>query len=207
MNYTTLKTTSRQTKGTRENNRMRREGLIPGSVMKLDKTSVPISAKKSDLLSLLSNHGRAAVFKLGIDTKRPIFAMIRDIEVLPHTDNYLNLSLFEVSLKEEIKANVDFRIVNDESMQFAKLGITMYLKSLSVTGLPNDIPDYIDIDVSEMKNGDNILLKDLALPSNLATDVDMDTMVLSVISFRSAPADVPVDTQAEATDTVKEITE
>lgn len=201
MNYTTLKTTSRQTKGTRENNRMRKDGFIPGSVMKLDKISIPITVKKSDLLNLLSNHGRAAVFKLGIDNKKPIFAMIRDIEILPHTDNYLNLSLFEVSLKEEIKANVNFRIVNDESLQFAKLGVTMYLKSLSVTGLPNDIPDYIDIDVSEMKNGNNILLKDLVLPDKLASDVDMETMVLSVTSFRSAP----VEEVSEATVAVEEV--
>jgi len=180
---------------------MRTDGFIPGSVMKLDKISIPITVKKSDLLNLLSNHGRAAVFKLGIDTKKPIFAMIRDIEILPHTDNYLNLSLFEVSLKEEIKANVNFRIVNDEGLQFAKLGVTMYLKSLSVTGLPNDIPDYIDIDVSEMKNGNNILLKDLVLPDKLATDVDMETMVLSVTSFRSAP----VEEVSEATIAVEEV--
>lgn len=204
MNYSTLKTTSRQPKGTRENNRMRKEGFIPGTVIKLDKTSVSLSIKKSDLLSLLSNHGRAAVFKLAIDTKRPIFAMIREIEILPHTDNYLNLSLFEVSLKEEIKANVDFRIINDEGLHFAKLGITMYLKSLSVSGLPNDIPDYIDIDVSAMKNGDNILLKDLVLPEKLTTDVDMETMVLSVISFRSAPAEETTEVVEVATEDTAE---
>ena len=77
----------------------------------------------------------------------------------------------------------------------------MYLKSLSVTGLPNDIPDYIDIDVSEMKNGNNILLKDLVLPDKLASDVDMETMVLSVTSFRSAP----VEEVSEATVAVEEV--
>lgn len=66
---------------------------------------------------------------------------------------------------------------------------------------PNDIPDYIDIDVSEMKNGNNILLKDLVLPDKLASDVDMETMVLSVTSFRSAP----VEEVSEATVAVEEV--
>lgn len=197
MNYTTLKTTSREPKGTRANNRLRKEGIIPGSVLKLDKTSVPFSIKKTDLLSLINNQGKAVVFKLAIDRKKPIFAMIRDIDIFPHTDNYLNVSLFEVSLKEEIKTNVDFVITNEEALLLSKLNVTLYQKSLSVAGLPNDIPDYIEIDAEKLKNGDNILLKDIKLPESITTDQDPESLVIAVTSFKSAPA--PVEEEVEET--------
>lgn len=197
MNYTTLKTTSREPKGTRANNRLRKEGMIPGSVLKLDKTSIPFSIKKTDLLSLINNQGKAVVFKLAIDRKKPIFAMIRDIDIFPHTDNYQNVSLFEVSLKEEIKTNVDFVITNEEALLLSKLNVTLYQKSLSVAGLPNDIPDYIEIDAEKLKNGDNILLKDIKLPESITTDQDPESLVIAVTSFKSAPA--PVEEEVEET--------
>ena len=106
MKYTTLKTISRQPMGTRSNNRLRKEGAIPGSVLKLDKTSTSLSINRSDFVNLINTQGRSAVFKLAIDKQKPIFTMIRDIEVQSHTDIYLNVNLFEVSLKEEIKAPV-----------------------------------------------------------------------------------------------------
>lgn len=187
MNYMTIKTISRETKGTRENKRLRKEGMVPGIVLKIDKTLVPLSINKADLLSLISKQGKTAVFKLGIDNNKPIFAMIRDIDMIPHTSDYLNISIFEVSLSESIRANVDFRIINEDYLLLSKLSITQYLKSLSVSGLPNDIPDFIEIDGAKLKNGDNILLKDITLPKNITTDIDPDSMVLAVSAFRSAP--------------------
>jgi large subunit ribosomal protein L25 len=198
MNYATLKTISREPKGTRENKRLRKDGMVPGTVLKLDKTSIPLSIKRTDLFSLISGHGKAAVFKLGIDRKKQIFAMIRDIDMLPHTNNYLNISLFEVSLKEEIKANVDFRIINEDALLLSKLSVTLYLKSLSVAGLPNDIPDFIEIDGAKLKNGDNILLKDITLPDTITTDVDPESMVFAVSTFKSAPPAPEADETGEA---------
>lgn len=196
MNYTTLKAISRQPKGTRANKRLRKEGMIPGSLTKLDKTSIPLSVKKSELLNLISKQGKAAVFKLGIDAKKPIYAMIREIEIYPHTDNYLNVGFFEVSLKEEIKTNVDFKIIKDETLKFAKLSVTLYQKSIRVSGLPNDIPEYIEIDGHKLKNGDNLYLKDIKLPKEITTDADLETMILAVSAFKSAAAAEGADTEA-----------
>jgi large subunit ribosomal protein L25 len=123
--------------------------------------------------------------------------MIRDIEVQSHTDIYLNVNLFEVSLKEEIKASVDFKIINDESLQLSKLRVSQYIKSLNVTGLPNDIPDYIEIDASNFKNGDNILLKDITLPDGIATDADPESLLISVSSFKAVPAQEDTETPDE----------
>ncbi|NLL55757.1 MAG: 50S ribosomal protein L25 [Clostridiales bacterium] len=198
MKYATLKTISRQPKGTRANNRLRKDGLIPGSVLKLDKSTQPISIKKSELMALINSHGRAAVFKLAIDKKKAIFAMIRDIEVLPHTDNILNVILFEVSLKEEIKASVDFRIINEESLLLAKLNTTFYQKSLNVTGLPNNIPDFIDIDAKKLKDGDSLAVKDIVLPEGITADSDPEVIVLAVSSFKSGPATAEVEEDAES---------
>jgi large subunit ribosomal protein L25 len=200
MNYTTLKTTLRQPKGTRSNNRLRKEGMVPGSCIRLDKTSIPFSVKKNELQALINKQGKTVVFKLAIDAKKPIFAMIRDIDIFPHTDNILNVSFFEVSLKEEIKTNVDFRIINEEQLLLSKLSVTVYLKTLSVVGLPNNIPDYIEIDAEKLKNGDNVYLKDMTLPKSVTTDADPETMVYAVTSFKSAPA--LQETEAEAADTI-----
>jgi len=204
MNYTSLKTISREPMGTRANNRLRKEGLVPGSVTRLDKTSTALSVKKNELISLINKYGKAAVFKLVIDTKKPIYAMIREIEIYPHTDNYLNISFFEVSLKEEIKTNVDFRLINEETLIFAKLSVTLYQKSIRVSGLPNNIPDCIEIDAQKLKNGDNMYLKDIELPKDLTTDVDPDTMILAVSAFKSAPAEVESEEIQEIVEESKE---
>lgn len=199
MDYTTLKAISREPKGTRENKRLRKDGMLPGTVLKLDKTAIPLSIKKTDLSSLINKHGKATVFKLSVDKKKPIFAMIRDIDILPLTNNYLNIVIFEVSLKEEIKANVDFKIINEDSLLLSKLGATLHLKSLSVVGLPNDIPDCIEIDGAKLKNGDIVLLKDITLPDTITTDVDSESMVLAVSAFKA----VKVESTPEDEETVE----
>lgn len=179
-----LKVETRQIQGSRANKRMRKEGYIPSSVCGRDTQPFSIKVKNDEFRKALNKLGRSAVFKLQIDGKKKINTMIKEMQTLPISNEYLEVTFQEVSLKEEIKVDVALRVINAEHLEFEKLILFMHIDTLTISGLPNDIPNTINIDGGNLKEGDNLYVKDIVLPKKITSDADPGLMVLSVAAPR-----------------------
>ncbi len=187
------------------NNRLRREGYLPGSITCKGEESISIAVKRDELRRYLAEHGMSAVLKLEDEKGTAYHAMIGEIQSAPLTQAPLHVDFKRVFMTEETRANVAIQPINREPLDIERLEFLQHLDQLSVRGLPGDIPNVIEVDIGNMQAGDNLLVSDIKLPENIVTDTEGDRLVFTVSMPRvytevEGAADAEEATQETAAD-------
>lgn len=180
----TLSIQNRENTSSKANNRLRRDGYLPGNVYAKGMESVAVTVKKDELRKNLAKFGRSALFKLKDEKGKVYNVMVKDIQNTPVTGEYMHVDFQQVSLKEEVRANVPLKIEGKELLESRRLLMMRHLDQIHVKGLPQDIPNTIDIDVSGFQGGENITVGDLTFPAGILPDMDTALLVITVSESR-----------------------
>lgn len=175
-----LKVDSRTDTSTQANNRLRKAGSVPGNIYGKGLDSIAVSIRKDELRKNISQFGRSAVFELVLDGKKRYNVMVKDIQYTHVNQDLMHVDFHSISLSEETKANVPVRVVGDELFEARRLLIQVQRDILPVKGLPQDVPNFIEINVKDLNPGDNIFVSDLKLPAGITPELDETQLVLSV---------------------------
>lgn len=175
-----LKVDGREPDSKRGNRRLRREGILPGSISIRGEDAVSLAIRRDELQRALSKSGMSAVFNLQLDDKDSYTVMVKELQSAPITGELLHVTFQQVSLTEETRAEVAIRAEGKPSLEHKRLEYLQHLDYLPVRGLPQNIPNSIDIEVGDMEAGDNVLVSDLEMPEGVETDMDLDRLVFTV---------------------------
>lgn len=175
-----IKAEKRVPGGGKENKRLRKAGYLPANICSKGFDSISITIKADEFRKALGIHGRSAVYKIDLAGGKKHNVMVKDIQMMTSSGEYLNVDFQEISLKEKTKADVYFVIEGRELVEARRETINQQLDFITVIGLPNDIPKSITIDVSKLQSGDNMLIKDIELPKGITTEMDPEQLVLSL---------------------------
>ncbi len=181
----------RDKKGKEVAKKIRRQGLIPAVVYSED-TNIALTVPSESMKALRSIHfSESAVIDMEIlGDKKPktIPVFIKDIQFDPLSEGILHLDFLKVSLKEKIKVHVPI-VVKGESKNVKEAGgvIEQILRDLEVEGLPLDIPDHIDLDISELEIGNSIHVADLDLGANIKIITDPEATVVTALVKKEEP--------------------
>jgi large subunit ribosomal protein L25 len=181
-----LKTVNRKDMNSRENSRLRKSGFVPGSISTKGADSVSIAVKNDEFRNIMAKNGRSAVIQLVLDDKRTFSAMVKNTKKDPRNGEYMHIDFQHVSLLEETKADVAIRIEGKDALETQRLSYIQHMNTIAVKGLPNNIPNAIEIDVSGMKAGDNMDISDIKFPKGITADMGMDQVVFSVSQPKAA---------------------
>jgi len=146
---------------------IRKEGLVPGSVYGPKRASTSIQVDRKELIAIYKKVGGNKFFDLEIEgDSKPAKVLVKNITIHPVTDQYLDVSFYQVA--EDRKLNVEVPvIINGESPAVKQnLGflITQF-DAITVHCLPKDLPSSIEIDISNLQQpGDSISLTSIQLP-------------------------------------------
>lgn len=151
-----------------------------------------IKLKESELRKSITKFGRNYLYTLDLDGKETYTVMLKDIQQAPLTNRILNVSFHQISLTEEVRTNLDIRLIGREAVEHKGLLVLRQLEIIPVKGLPQDIPDYIEIDITNLELGDQITVADVNYPKGIAADIEKDQIVLLI-------KDPVVNAQAEDT--------
>jgi large subunit ribosomal protein L25 len=182
-----IKAAVRTEQGTGAVRRLRRTGMIPGSVMKMKKGGTElIKLPAHDFM--MAMRGRASkqlLVTLDMDGKE-VPALMREMQndVLAGTPIHVDFS--EVSLTEKVRVRVPVRLVG-ESVG-VKLGggvLEQVLRAIDVECLPADIVEKFEIDVSALGLDQTMFVRDLQLGDKF-TAVTRGELAVAVVK---APAD------------------
>lgn len=176
---------------------LRREGFLPASISIPGEDSLSFSIKRDELMKSLSQNGRMAVFKLTLGRK-VYNAMLKEVQYAPVGQECLHATFQQIDLDEETKADVAVRAIGREDVLFKKLDFLQHLDSILVSGLPNDIPNTIDVDVSHMEAGDNLTVGDVTFPPGITTEVEPERLIFTVSYPRVAEEPVADEAAAAA---------
>ncbi len=181
---------------TRTSKRLRREGYLPASINSRGKESISVTVKTDELRKGLSTFGRNALFKISLDGKE-ITGMVKDIQLSPVRGTMLHVDFQEVSLTEEIKLVLQIALRGTDALEFKELMALRQLDSITVRGLPQNIPDDIVIDVSHIDKTENICLKDISFPEGIAPEGDPEQVLVSIVEAKRITEE---ETEEEAED-------
>ena len=129
-------------------------------------------------------------------------AVLRDIQRHPSSEKVQHVDFLRISADQELDVNIPLHFVNEDKCVGVRQGggsIVHNTNEVVVRCLPKDLPEYIEVDMSNLDLGDSLHLSDLVLPPNvrlleLIHGGDHDTSVVSVLSPRGGGM---VDEEAE----------
>ena len=158
---------------------LRKEGYLPASMSSRGEESLSFSIKQDELNRSLSKNGRMAVFKLALGRKIHT-AMLREVQYAPVTRECLHVTFQRIHLDEVTRADVAIRPLGREDITRRQLEFLQHLDTLPVSGLPGDIPNHIELDVSNMEAGDSLTVGNAVLPKGITTDLEPDRVIFTV---------------------------
>jgi len=178
---------------------LRENGFIPAVVYGDGKDSLPVKVSHSALLKLIHQHRIEGVLinlKIKDDRKRAHRScLIKEIQYDPVHGDIMHVDFNEISLTKVIKVNVPV-VAKGDPLGVKQEGGSLehILWEVEVECLPTDIPKDIQVDVSPLKIGDSIHIKDLSVPSGVKIVNDPQAIVLSVAApMKEEVAAMPVE--------------
>ncbi len=165
---------------------LRTKGFIPAVVYAAGKASQAIKVPRREFLHLLHQyHLENTLINLKIkdDKKQKARAcLIKEIQHDPVIGDIIHLDFNEISLTKSIKVNVPV-VTKGESIGVKQEGGSLehILWEIEVECLPTDIPKQIEVDVTQLKMGDSVHIKDIILPGNVKVLNNPEAKVLSIV--------------------------
>jgi large subunit ribosomal protein L25 len=188
-----LKASVREEKNPRE---LRRRGLIPGVVYGPGVHKL-VTFERRDLERLLSKITRSSRIELQVNGERlPTF--IRDIHYNALNDQVIHIDLYNPPLDQPVKMEVPLRFVGEAKGTKAGGMIDKLRQYLRVVGLADQIPEIIELDISELDIGQTMHVRDLTL-QNIRPLVSPDATLVTLLAPRKEEvlaAVVPVEGEA-----------
>ena len=180
---TKLLVTARESLGSRETRRLRKQGFVPG-VLYGREAPIAICVQERELRRALTGAaGLHSILDVEIDGKGKTHASIlKDYQVDAVRGGVTHVDLQEVRLDQTIHASVTVTLHGGEAAPGVKEGgvLSQPLRELSVEALPLEVPEHIELDVSHMATGDTLRVSDIVVPESVTLLDDPETVVATV---------------------------
>jgi len=185
----------RETTGKGHNRRLRREGLIPGIVYGGDRGSIPISIEEREVFNMLhaeTGSNTVRTLKLaGTDRKRIV--MIKDYQMDAITRRIQHVDFLRVKEDQEVTVNIPVKLVGTAYGVKTEGGMVDFVsRELEITVKVTEIPAEIEVDITELRIGDSVRLKDITLENGEFTHEE-DTLVVKVEEMRAHKLEAEID--------------
>ena len=186
---TTLNTETRLERGKNVARRLRRNGGLPGVVYgdrggQLASATVAVTVNSDALLKILhSDTGVNTLIGLTIDSGKPSQVLIKDYQLNPVTREVLHVDFFRVAIDKVITVTVPFQLKGEAEGVKTQGGLLAFeQRELAVECLPTEIPEHIDVDVSDLMIGQSVRVRDLLEGVSWKPVTDRDTLIVHVVA-------------------------
>lgn len=199
----TVEAEPREEFGKNEARRARHAGRIPGIVYGGGGPSIPVTVDPRKVVEVLrSEMGHNAIFTLEIRGKAPARVMLRDWQVEPIAGRLLHVDMVRVALDTKLKVKVPIQITGEAKGVKVQGGVFEFiLREVEIECLPDDIPDHIAVDVTELMIGRTLRVSDLPPTDKFKVLTDANRAVAHVVTLKieeEKPAEVVAEAAAPA---------
>jgi large subunit ribosomal protein L25 len=180
-----LQVVERESRGTREVRRLRKQGLIPGVLYGRGKEPHAFSVPERELRrALTGGAGLHAILDVTVDsqkTTRP--SILKQYQQDPIKGTLTHIDLQEVRLDEAIQARVVVELIG-EPVGVTEGGVlSQVVREITVEALPLEVPEHLDLDVTRMAIGDTLRLVDLPVQEGVVFLDDPEETVLATVTM------------------------
>ncbi|WP_425446844.1 50S ribosomal protein L25 [Dethiothermospora halolimnae] len=181
-----LKVQLRNSGGKSASNKLRKEGFIPAVVYGHNKETKSIKIDESMMEKLLNKYGQRGTVNMELDGE-VVPVIIKDIQRHTIKDNLLHIDFQQLSDNEKIKIQVPIYLAGKEKVKSSKTILQQQLMELDIQCLPKYIPQSFELDVSNLKYGEALLVEDMDVLNDENIDVlnELSEVVVSLTSTTS----------------------
>lgn len=167
----------RKEHGTSAARRARLQNKVPAVVYHSGVEATPLSVDKISLNKALRTG--QMIFEVNVEDKNQ-FVLVKEIQYHPVTDEIIHIDFQKVKEDEKISLEVTIRSIGEA--QGVKLGglLVQMLNSVTIKCKPAEIPEFLEIDVTDMEMNTNLFVKDITLPEDVEMITAEDIAVVSV---------------------------
>lgn len=185
MEFLELTAKPRTTKGNSPARALRRDGAIPAVIYGPGKASVALSVNVYDLEQALKAAGSRQIFvNLAIEGGETRKAMLKELQRHPVNGSFIHADFYEVALDRKMRVMIPVTTVG--KCQGVEMGgmIQFIRRELEALCIPSDIPEMIEIDITEMEMGDSVHVEDITVEGDVELVHDVNFTILTVLDGR-----------------------
>jgi large subunit ribosomal protein L25 len=188
--------------GTGASRRLRREDKVPAILYGADKEAASIVLAHKDMIKAQEDEGfYTHILTLNIGGES-VEAILKDIQRHPFKPKITHLDFQRVDASHKLHTKVPVHFIGEEKVTKAGNTVVHQLTEIEITCLPKALPEFVEVNVSDLVAGDSIHLSDLKLPSGVSSveltkGADHDQSIVTVKANKAAPAEESSEDAAE----------
>ena len=170
----------RSDKGSRPAGRLRREGRLPGVVYGLGEDAVSVTVNAHQLGAILSSKsGANTLITLQIDGADQL-ALARQVQRDAVKGSLVHVDFIRVRADQTIQAELRIDLQGEAEGLSQGGMLEQMMHTLTVEGKPGQLPNEIAHDVSALEIGDQLHVKDLAIPAGITVVNDLEDLIATI---------------------------
>ncbi|ROX83135.1 50S ribosomal protein L25/general stress protein Ctc [Enterococcus durans] len=175
-------------------NKLRHEGKVPAIVYGYNVESTPISFDGQTFSKLLRENGANAVVTMDIDGNK-VNTLVHKVQTNTFTNHFEHVEFLSVNMSEETEVETEIVLIGEAAGAKSGGVLAQNLYTVLVSATPDNLPERIEVDVTNLDLGDSITVADLPENNEYKVVTDSEEQIAAVI----APAE-----ETETTDEASE---
>ena len=196
-----LEAQARDTFGKNEARRTRRGGHVPGVLYGGGGTeAVAIAVKPKALLKILhSESGQNTLISLKLEGAGDNRVLVKDYLLDPITHEVLHVDFLRIAMDKLLQVTIPILVHGEPKGVKQQGGILEYIRrEVVIEVLPADIPEHIDVDVTELMLHQGIRVRDIATNAKWKPVSELDLMLVHVIQPKAEEVAATTDAATTA---------
>jgi large subunit ribosomal protein L25 len=195
-----LRATAREGRGKNDSRRARRNGQVPVTIYGGAGEAVAALAPLSELAAILrSDTGRNTIFTVDIEGVEATEVMFADRQIDPVRSRLVHADFKRLVKGEKIEATVPLRLIGEPFGVREEAGMLEQLvREVEIRCQPRDIPEHIDVDVTNLKVHDVLHVSDIPVAEGIEILEEPDTAIATIGVVKEEPVAVAAPLEGEA---------
>ncbi|MBU5437067.1 50S ribosomal protein L25 [Tissierella sp. MSJ-40] len=161
--------------------KMRDKDFIPGVIYSKGEETQNILVDTAEFLRVYKTAGASSLLDLQLEGKS-MPAIIKEIQKHPFKNQYIHVDFQKLNMNEKVKMTVPIVLVGRDSIKLQPSILMQLLDEIEIECLPGNIPQSVEVEVSDMDFSTPIFVKDLniAQDENITILRDLEDVVCTL---------------------------
>lgn len=195
----TIRAQQRNGRGKNDARRVRASGLVPVTIYGGEGETLAAVAPLRELAAILrSDAGHNAIFTLDIEGVGASEVMFHDRQIDPVRGRLVHADLRRLVRGQKIEVTVPVHLIGEPVGVREEQGVLeQVIREIEIRCQPRNIPDSIDLDVSNLGVHDVLHVSDIPADENIEILTEPETVIATVSVTREEPVEAPAETEEE----------
>ena len=157
---------------------LRRQKKIPGVYYSYDSSNILFQISESEIRNAINS--KANIFSVSVGDKEQN-VIFKSVQYHPVTDDIIHIDLYGVDMNKPISIKIPINFIGTAVGVQSEGGVLITsLNELEISCLPSDIPENIELDISNVELGANLQAGDVILDEKFELVTNADATIVSV---------------------------